>query len=86
MNPWTEDRAVFRLAVDQRGDTPISYCGDCLVVDRGVGHLRAFTENGRGFNHDNAAFDRGLGRSLLDGFLVSCLVVGLIEILAVCHE
>ena len=78
MCPRTAVHGVFRLLVDNRGVTPISYRGGCLVVDWGDGRLRAFTENGRGLNHDHATFDRALERSLLDGFLVRGLVVALI--------
>jgi len=82
MNQRAEVQVVFSLLVDNRGVRPISYCGDCLVVDWGGGHLRTFAENGRGFNHAHATFARALERSLLDGFLVSSgLVVVLIEIL-----
>ena len=82
MNPRAEIQAIFRLLIGNRGVTPISYCGDCLIVDWGGGHLSTFTENGRGFNHAHATFARALERSLLDGFLVSSgLVVVPIEIL-----
>src|SRR6266404_8451486 len=85
MNPRVEIQAIFRLLMGNRGVTPISYCGDCRVVDWGGGHLRTFTENGRGFNHAHATFARALERSLLDGFLVSSgLVVVPIEILGHC--
>ena len=70
MNPRAEVQVVFSLLVDNRGVTPISYCGDCLVVDWGGGYLRAVPENGRGFNHGRAIFARALGRSPLGGFLV----------------
>jgi len=78
MCPRAAVHAVYRLLVDNRGVTPISYRDGCLVVDWGDGRLHAFTENGRGLNHDHATFDRALERSLLDGFLVRGLVVALI--------
>lgn len=78
MCPRTAVHAVFRLLVDNRGVTPISYRGGCPVVDWGDSRLRTFTENGRGLNHDHATFDRALERSLLGGFLVRGLVVALI--------
>jgi hypothetical protein len=82
MNPRVEIQAIFRLLMGNRVVTPISYCGDCLVVDWGDSRFRTFTENGRGFNHAHATFARALERSLLDGFLVSSgLVVVPIEIL-----
>ena len=66
MSLSAEFQAVFRLLVDNRGVTPISCCGDCLFGDWGGGHLRAFAENGRGFNHGHATFAWALGKSLLD--------------------
>ena len=70
MNPRAEVQAIIRLVVDNRRVTPISYCGDCLVVDWGGGYLRAVPENGRGFNRGRATFARALGRSPLGGLLV----------------
>ncbi len=70
MNPRAEVQVVFSLLVDNRGVTPISYCGDCLVVDWGGGYLRAVPENGRGCNHGHAIFARALGGSLRGGLLV----------------
>lgn len=75
MCPRTVDQAIFRLLEDSRDVTPISYCGDCLVVDWGGGHLRAVPESGRGSNLGHANFARALGKSLLGGFLVKCVVV-----------
>ena len=70
MNPRAEVQVVSSLLVDNRGVTPVSYCGDCLVVDWGGRYLRTVAENGRGFNHCHATFARALGRSLLGGLLV----------------
>ena len=69
MNPRAEVQVVFSLFVDNRGVTPISYCGGCLVVDWDGGYLRAVPENGRGFNHGRAIFARALGRSPLGGLV-----------------
>ena len=70
MYPRAEVQVVFSLLVDNRGVRPISYCGDCLVVDWGGRYLRTVAENGRGFNHGHATFARALGRSLRRGLLV----------------
>jgi hypothetical protein len=78
MSARTAVHLVFCLLVDNRGVTPISYRGGCLVVDWGDGRLHTLTENGRGLNHDRTTFGRALDRSLLDGFLVRGLVVALI--------
>src|SRR5215469_11889934 len=86
MNPRAEVETVFRRVMDNRDVTSISYYCDYLVVDWSGRHLRAFTENGRGFNHDRATFDRTLGRSLLDGFLLEDRVVALINRWPYCCE
>ena len=70
-----EVQVVFSLLVDNRGVRPISYCGDCLVVDWGGRYLRTVAENGGGFNHGHATFARALGRSLLVRLLVRRVVV-----------
>jgi hypothetical protein len=70
MTPRAEVQVVFSLLVDNRGVTPISYCGGCLVVDRDGGYLRAIPDNGRGFNRGRAIFARALGRSPFGGLLV----------------
>jgi hypothetical protein len=75
MCPRPEVQATIRLVVDNCCVTPISYCCDCLVVDRGDGRLRTFPEKRRGFNHGHATFARALGKSLLVGLLVRCVVV-----------
>jgi hypothetical protein len=85
MNPRAEVQVVFSLLVDNRGVTPISYWGDCLVVDWGGGRLRAVPGNGRGFNHGRAIFAWALGRSLLGGLLVKCVGVAPLEFLG-CYQ
>jgi hypothetical protein len=81
MNPRAEVQAIIRLVVDNRRVTPISYCYECLAVDWGGGRLRTFAESGRGVNHGHATFARALGRSLLGGLLVRCVVVAPLEFL-----
>ena len=75
MNPKAEVEPVFRLGMDNCDVTPISYGCDYLAVDRGDGRLRTFPENRRGFNRGHANFARALGKSLLVGLLVRCVVV-----------
>jgi hypothetical protein len=65
MNRRAEVQVVFSLLVDNRGVTPISYCGDCLVVDWDGVYLRTVPENGQNFNQRHATFARALLRGLL---------------------